>query len=236
MQKNLYQGKFTPHLFQKKSFISLDNKSIFHRKKGAGFIVFEGLDGSGQSTQAELLKNFLIEQNYSVILTKEPTIDSEAGKKIRKVLDKEIKIESIKLQELFTEDRKEHLKNVIIPALKKEKIVISDRYFFSTFAFGTADGLDLDWLIKINNQFLLPDLTFFLKVGPEICVQRIKLRGKKIQLFEKKEKLKKAWQTYEILTKKFENIHIIDGEKPIDKVFSQIQKIFSKKIIKYKIV
>lgn len=190
------------------------------------FIVFEGLDGSGQSTQAELLKFFLINQGYSVVLTKEPTINSEAGKKIRKALDKEIKIESGKLQELFIEDRKEHLENLIIPALKRKEIVISDRYFFSTFAYGRANGIDLDWLIEKNNQFLLPDLTFFLKVNPETCIQRIESRGKRKTLFEKKEKLKTVWQTYEVLTKKFENIYLIDGEKPIEKVFEEIKKVF----------
>lgn len=200
------------------------------------FIVFEGLDGSGQSTQANLLKNFLIEQGLSVILTKEPTLESEAGKKIRKILDKKEKTSPKNLQELFTEDRKEHLKKLIIPALKKRKIVISDRYFFSSFAYGAADGLDLEWLIKINNQFLLPDLIFFLKVNSEICIQRIEKRGDPKTLFEKKKRLENVWQVYEALLNRFENIYpapftkgggvyLIDGEKPIEDVFSQVKKI-----------
>jgi len=93
------------------------------------FIVFEGLDGSGQSTQAGLLKDFLLEKGYEVILTKEPTIESEAGRKIRKVLDKKLNLSPKELQELFAQDRKEHLENIIIPALKQGKMVISDRYF-----------------------------------------------------------------------------------------------------------
>jgi len=207
MQKNTYQGKF---------------------------IVIEGLDGSGQSTQAELLRDFLIRKGFEVILTKEPTLNSEAGKKIRKILDKELKLNPEELQELFTRDRKEHLKSLIIPALKEGKIVISDRYFFSTFAYGVADGLDLDWLIKINNEFLLPDLTFFLKVRPEICIQRIKKRGEGIKLFEKKEKLEKVWQTYEILPKRFENVYMIEGEKNKEEVFSQIRNIVLSQIISKK--
>ena len=207
MQKNINQGKF---------------------------IVFEGLDGVGKSTQAELLKNFLIGQGYLVVLTKEPTLDSESGQKAREVLNKNTQVSPMYLQELFVQDRKEHLENLIIPALKEGKMAISDRYFFSTFAYGTADGLDLEWLIKINNEFLLPDLTFFLKVSPEICIQRIEEGGRAKTLFEKREKLKKVWQVYETLLNRFENIYLIDGEKSIENVFEEIKQIIlSKKWQKY---
>jgi dTMP kinase len=216
------------------------------------FIVIEGLDGSGQSTQAGLLKDFLvhaksarsakasrnadapmrIKKGYQVVLTKEPTLDSRAGKKIRQVLDKKEKISPKKLQELFAEDRKEHLENVITPALKEGKIVISDRYFFSSFAYGTADGLDLEWLIKLNDEFLLPDLIFILKVSPKECMRRIKKRNKNRTLFEEKEKLEKVWQVYQILSKRFKNVRVIDGEKSIKEVFSQIKKIVLLSIFK----
>ena len=196
------------------------------------FIVFEGLDGSGQSTQANLLRNFLIKKGFEVILTKEPTLTSKAGKEIREVLDKKKTIPPAKLQELFAKDRKEHLGKVIIPALKKGKIVISDRYFFSSFAYGKASGVNLEWLIKINNDFLLPDITFLLKVSPKICLERIKKRnkGKKRTLFEEKEKLEKVWQVYKILPTRFKNIYIINGEKPIKEVFKTIKKIINSKL------
>lgn len=194
------------------------------------FIVIEGLDGSGQSTQAGLLKDFLIKKGHQVILTKEPTQDSQAGKKIRQALDKSYEVEPRKLQELFTEDRKEHLEKLVIPALRKNKIVISDRYFFSTFAYGAAEGLDLDWLIKINNEFLLPDLTFILKVSPEVCLARIEKRGSAKTLFEETQKLKKVWQTYQILPNRLENVYMIDGEKPEEEVFPQIKNIVHSKL------
>ncbi|MGB9743159.1 MAG: dTMP kinase [Minisyncoccales bacterium] len=196
------------------------------------FIVFEGLDGSGQSTQASLLSEFLIKQNFETILTKEPTVDSSAGQKIKEILDEKISIAPDQLQILFTEDRREHLDKVITPSLKADKQVICDRYFFSTFAYGTAEGLNLDWLIEINDEFLLPDLTFLLKVSPEICLQRIKKRGMGIKLFEKKEKLIKVWQVYESLLPRFDNIYLIDGEKSINEVFEEIKKIVVSQIIK----
>ncbi len=166
------------------------------------FIVFDGLDGSGQSTQAGLLRDFLITKGlevvlgssqdfltgkgFEVILTKEPTKDSQAGKNIREALDKKIKISPKELQTLFSEDRREHLENLIIPALQQNSIVISDRYFFSTFAYGVSDGLDLAWLMELNNAFLVPDLTFILKVRPEVCFERIKKRGSAQTLFDQK--------------------------------------------------
>ncbi len=192
------------------------------------FIVFEGLDGSGQSTQASLLKEFLVKKGYRVVLTKEPTLDSEAGRRIKKVLSKELELSLEELQKLFIQDRKEHLENTIVPALKQGKVVISDRYFFSTFAYGASGGLDLEWLIELNNQFLYPDIIFLLKVSPEVCIDRIIKRGEKIALFEKKEKLAAVWKVYKILPERFENIYVIDGEKTIEKVFLQIKEIINK--------
>jgi dTMP kinase len=197
------------------------------------FVVIEGLDGSGQSTQAKLLKDFYIERGEQVVLTKEPTLDSRAGKKIKKILEEKISIDPLELQKLYAEDRKEHLKKTIIPSLKEAKIVISDRYFFSSFAYGIAHGANLDKLIKINDNFLYPDLIFFLKVRPEICIERIEKRGDPKTLFEKRGQLSKVWENYKILITKFENINMIDGEQSIKDVFSDIEKVvlkFSKKI------
>ncbi len=197
------------------------------------FIIFEGPDGSGQSTQSSLLRSFLIEKGYQVIVTKEPTIDSEAGKKIKKVLEKEIEISSEELQQLFVHDRKEHLENLIIPALKKGRFVISDRYFFSTFCFGAAAGLDMEKLIKMNKNFLLPDLTFILKADPKVCVRRITERGSKKTLFEVEERLTKVMENYEKMPSRFENVKIINGEQSIEKVSEDIERaVFSQLLTK----
>lgn len=201
-----------------------------NRSKGK-FIVLEGLDGSGQSTQVELLKNFLTEKGIKVLATKEPTIQSEAGRKIKSILEQKEKIDSAELQKLFAQDRKEHLEKLIIPALQRGEFVISDRYFFSTFAYGVSDGLDLDWLIKINDDFLLPDVIIVLRVKPGVCIKRIESRGTEKTLFEKEQKLAKVWETYEILPSRFKNSIIIDGERTIPEVFEDTRKIIIEKII-----
>lgn len=187
------------------------------------FIVFEGLDGSGQSTQAKLLKDYLEkERNFSVILTKEPTDQPPVGSLIRQILRKEISVNPATLQLLFCADRSEHLERVIKPAIKKNQWVISDRYFYSTIAYGSLN-LDVEWLIKLNEQFLIPNIVFLLKVRPEICLQRIDVNRGKREFFEEKEKLKKVWQTYEILGWRFSNIKVIDGEKSIEEVFEEVK-------------
>jgi len=193
------------------------------------FIVFDSLDGSGQSTQISLLRDFLIGRGIEVITTKEPTKDSEAGKKIREVLDKKVKLEPAELQGLFAQDRKEHLDNLVTPALREGKWVITDRYFLSTFAYGASDGLDLDALIDMNENFYEPDQGFILKVRPEVCIDRIDKRGTAKTLFEKAEKLAKVWKTYEILPTKVNNVTIIDGEKSIPEVFEEVKNIIVNK-------
>ncbi|MFA5355482.1 MAG: dTMP kinase [Candidatus Paceibacterota bacterium] len=195
------------------------------------FIVFEGLDGSGQSTQASLLRDYLIGLGKEVVLTKEPTKDSEPAKQIRKALDENIVIEPFELQKLFCLDRKEHLENLIEPALKGGKIVISDRYFFSTLAFGSSDKISLESLIELNKDFLIPDLTILLKVSPEVCVDRIEKRGEGVKLFEKRDKLAKVWETFRILPDRFENVYMVDGEKSVEEVFSQVESIINKEVL-----
>ncbi|OGF82241.1 dTMP kinase [Candidatus Giovannonibacteria bacterium RIFCSPLOWO2_01_FULL_46_13] len=195
-------------------------------KKGK-FIVLEGLDGSGESTQASLLKEFLEANNEEVVLTKEPYVDSESGKKIRMVLEKKTQMGLKELQDLFTENRKEHLDTLIIPSLEKGITVISDRYYFSTFAFGGASGLDVEYLIAQNDKFLQPDLTFILDVNPETSLKRIEGRGKPKEFFEEIEKLTKTREFYQTFPERFANVYLIDGEKTIEKVFEQIKGRFT---------
>ena len=191
------------------------------------FIVFEGLDGSGKSIQANLLSLFLRKKGYLVVLTKEPTLDSEAGKKIQRVLDKEIQIEPVELERLFVQTRGEHLENLIIPALRKGKIVISDRYFLSSPAFGSLD-LDMEWLIKLNSDFILPDITFILDVPSQVCLERIKKRGQGFQFLDEKEKMILVQENYRALAKRFRPTYWINGNLPKEKVFKQIKEVVEK--------
>lgn len=188
------------------------------------FIVFEGLDGSGLTTQAEFLKKFLEKEKIKVVLTKEPTKDSSSAKKIEEILSGRKKIDPFEFQKLFARDREEHLKKIIIPSLQKGKWVISDRYFFSSFAFGARDKKEIEKIIQLNKSFLLPDLAIWLKVPPQVCLERIKKRGKEMKLFEKLEELIRVYHNYQILKEKYfpEILIEINGEETKKKVSREV--------------
>ncbi|MFA5165953.1 MAG: dTMP kinase [Candidatus Paceibacterota bacterium] len=200
---------------------------------GGKFIVFEGLDGSGQTTQARLLGQYFASQGREVLLTKEPTqldgqFPSSVAQSLRDVLDKKVKMEAKPLQELFAQDRREHLEREIIPALKSGKLVICDRYCFSSFAFGAAHGNSMDYLISLNKDFLMPDFTFLLMVSPKICMQRVVKRNEGVKFFEVEEKLAKTWQQYEEVVRRFPQLQVIDGERSIEEIHEEIRFIINK--------
>jgi dTMP kinase len=188
------------------------------------FIVIEGLDGSGKTTQIKYLGKFLRGKGIKVLLTKEPTKDNVFGKKVDDVLHHRTKIDPFQLQVLFTKDRGWNLKHIVEPALKAGKIVVCDRYFFSTFAFGGID-LNMERLIKLNDKFILPDLTIFVDVSPKECMRRILDREKESQtaFFEKEKKLEKVYKNYKKLSKRF-NIRFINGERKINEIAKDVQK------------
>lgn len=200
------------------------------------FIVFEGLDGSGSTTQAGKLREWLNKTPKESALgkprahlTKEPT-NNIIGGLIRGQLTGDWKTRPECLQLLFAADRSHHLEKEVIPLLKDGVTVISDRYFFSTIAFGASEIADKEWLTEINKPFLLPDLTFLIKVSPKVCLQRIKGDRFSVELFEKEEALIKVWQNYEELAKKFADVYIIDGEKPIEDIFGELQSLVRSKL------
>lgn len=190
------------------------------------FIVIEGLDGSGKSVQVDLLVDFLQKSGKEVILTKEPTIDSGAGRKIKQVLKREIVMDDpLELQKLYVQDRSEHLKNKIIPALQEGKYVVSSRYYFSTFAYGAASGLNMDELIELNKNFLQPDITIIIDVPAESCIKRIGGRGEPKEYFEELEKLQKIREFYKSFPNRFKQAILINGERPIEEVFNIIKPV-----------
>ena len=186
------------------------------------FIVFEGLDGSGTTTQANLLFKYLKKQGKKVYLTGEPT-RSLIGGLIEGQIAGDWKSSPECLQLLFTADRAHHLEKEIIPLLKKGITVICTRYILSTLAYGNSEIKNGKWLMEINKKFILPDITFLLKVSPKICIRRIKKERFHKELFEKEDKLRKVFKNYLKFAKKFKNIYIIDGEKSIKEVFEKIK-------------
>ena len=166
------------------------------------FIVLEGIDGSGTTTQAKLLAKYLQEKNLDCVLTVEPTRQTVIGDLIGNLLLypsqsslQGKKLDSFALQLLFCADRGQHLSQVIKPALEQNKWVICDRYHLSTLAY--VETKYRDAIQKIGQQFLEPDLTIFLQIKPEIALERIKKRGESKQIFEKTKQLERIAANYE---------------------------------------
>ncbi len=174
------------------------------------FIVLEGPDGSGQSTQTELLARWFKKNNRRVFVTKEPT-NSLIGGIIRSILKKEWQVDMKTLQLLFAADRAYHLRAEIEPFLKKGIDVISDRYILSTLAFGSLEE-ELEWLKEINSKFLEPDLTFILNVPGKVCAERIARSRFSFEIFETADKLEKIRNNYIGLKDYQKNIHVIVGD------------------------
>ncbi len=189
-------------------------------KKGK-FIVFEGLDGSGQSTQAERLGSFLKKKKIKTHITKEPT-NNLIGGLIRGRLQGDWKSTPECLQLLFAADRAHHLEKEVTSFLEKGINVICDRYFFSSIAFGSLEIKDWNWLKEINKMFVVPDVVFYLKVSPDVCIKRISDTRFSFELFEKEEKLKAIEKSYNRLAKEYDFFRIIDGEKKIEEVSEEI--------------
>jgi dTMP kinase len=158
------------------------------------FIVFEGPDGSGTSLQARLFAEKLRKEGKGVLLTAEPT-DGPIGEEIRTILHGDTLPSPEAMQLLFCADRAEHVKSVIEPALKEGKTVISDRYALSTIVYGSALGLDPQWLTQINDAFVHPDLTIITLPSLEVCLERVG-RRKKLDQFEQKAFLQRIYEIY----------------------------------------
>ncbi|NQT66465.1 MAG: dTMP kinase [Actinobacteria bacterium] len=199
-------------------------------KKGL-FITFEGLDGSGKTTQIELLNNYLKSKGFDVVTTIEPG-GTEIGGKIRNILldkgnlDMSHKAETL----LFLASRAELVSDVMVPALREGKIVICDRFFDSTVVYqGIARGLGEKKILDMSlwaTGGIVPDITFLLSVKVSRGKKRMDTVSKKrdrIEL-EKDNFKKKIYKGYlDIAGKNKDRIVVIDGEKSIESIFEEIK-------------
>ena len=191
-------------------------------------IAIEGIDGSGKTTQSHELVRKLNEKGQKAIYTKEPT-DHETGKLIRKVLSREVAMSPISLQYLFSADRGIH-EIEIEKLLREGNIIVTDRYFWSSVAYGTADlGGEMDFyltafsILSSYHRFIIPDVTFFLDIPADTAYERIKESHDHKEIYDDRGKLVKIKDSYDKLIAKFRNeFTIINANKPIDKVSEEL--------------
>jgi len=206
------------------------------KKKPKGiFITLEGGEGCGKTTHVRLLKEYLLSQGYSVVTTHEPG-GTEIGGMIREVLLDPSHVEMVPLAELllYLASRAQHIEEIIVPALRKGRVVLCDRFSDSTFAYQScARGIRRVWVEGFNSIAtggLKPSLTILLDCPPEIGLRRVRahIRARNLDRFEVEDlnfhrRVRKAFRA--IARKEAGRIKVVDVRGSIEKVQKDIRRI-----------
>ena len=198
------------------------------------FIVLEGIDGSGKSTQTKLLKEKLAKAGHKLYTTFEPT-DSPIGSLIRNIFNRRVVTDNRAIAALFVADRLDHLLNPvngIIKKLEEGYTVICDRYYFSSYAY-QSEEVSLNWLIEANSisqNLLKPDVNIYIDIDPEISMERLNKDRSSLEIFENLSNLQKVRSRYQEafrLLEDKENIAFVDGNQLVEEISNAIFDIVS---------
>ncbi len=196
------------------------------------FLVFEGIDGSGKSTQIQRIHDRLTQNKQSVVATFEPT-DGPVGSLIRKMLSGSVETDQLTIASLFAADRTDHLvnrENGVKAMVDQGKVVLCDRYYFSSYAYH-AQYMDMDWVIQANSlnaKILRPTATLFIDVDPQVCLERIKANRESLDMYEKIDILKRVRENYFLAFERLkdqEKVIIINGNESPARVEDNIWKV-----------
>ena len=207
-------------------------------KKKGFFITFEGIDGSGKSTQIQKLAKFLEDNGFDIIITREPG-GSVGGEEIRDLLLKgEVDRWSAETEILlFTAARRDHLERIILPALQDGKIVICDRFTDSTRMYQGMRGPKLRDLVDNLTEEVIncdPDLTIIIDIDPEISLRRAKSRETAEERFEDfgVDLQKKMRKGFIDLSKEFNNrIEVVNGQQSVDDLGKEIFSLVKARLL-----
>lgn len=190
------------------------------------FIVVEGLDGSGKTTQAKILASRL-SRTHKALYTAEPSL-GKVGTFIRNsILYGEKRPPTAVEALLFAADRIEHVQNEVLPALEEGQIVVSDRYLYSSLAYQGSAGLSLEWIESINRHALKPDLALFIDVDPEAVFHRLKLRKSVMENLETQRRVREIYLRF---VEKGDLVRI-RGDKTKSKVADEIFTVVNKFLV-----
>jgi dTMP kinase len=187
------------------------------------FIVLEGIDGTGKSTQARRLGEWFEKQGREVELSREPT-DGPWGEKLRESASTGRLSPQDELQ-YFLNDRRQHVDEKIKPSLAAGKVVILDRYYFSTMAYQGSRGFDPVEIRRMNEEFApVPDLLLILDLDVDTAHQRISHRGDSANEFEKHESLTRCREIF-LSLKNEPFARVVDSTGTLDEVSARILQV-----------
>jgi dTMP kinase len=186
------------------------------------FIVIEGADGAGTTTQSERLA-----EKIGAELTFEPT-DKKIGRKVDEMISGDNHSpETTALG--FAADRMVHLEERVIPWLEQGKTVVSDRYAHSSLAYQPVMGAEREWVETLNRDILKPDLTVILDISAEVGMSRVEDRGRDGNVFEQMDFQQKVVRKYREMEER-ENTVLVDASKGKDEVFRQVKTAVEEKL------
>jgi dTMP kinase len=199
------------------------------------FIAFEGLDGSGKSTQVKLLADKFRDKGHNIHTTAEPT-NSRIGLIIKDIFKHKMEADHRTIAALYAADRLDHLLNKtdgILKKLEENFTVITDRYYFSSYAYHGVH-MNMNWVIGANSlsaDLLRPDLNIYIDISPEDSMHRLNKGRNSVQLYETIDNLKKVrekyFEAFAILKEK-EKIFITDGNRTPEEISMDIWREISK--------
>lgn len=206
------------------------------------YIVLEGVNASGKSTQTKKLKAYFEKQGIDVLTVDEPTHDLIIGKFVRKIITDGTQIPRSALQYLYTADRIVNHESVILPALEAGKVVLSSRSFWSAIVYGVVDQgkhtysrssadflLVAQGILSHYHKITLPDYTFYLDAPVDLVLERMAKMNNTKDIYESKDKLDQLLKGYRWLVKEFpKEFKTIDGTKSVEAVTEEILKALPK--------
>ncbi|MBM4035480.1 MAG: dTMP kinase [Planctomycetes bacterium] len=194
------------------------------------FIVLEGIDGSGTTTQSRLLAEWLESLGHSVTLTAEPT-GGPVGTLIRQILQGAVpEADETTMALLFAADRAWHVSGTVVPALDAGRIVVSDRHYLSSVAYQST-GVDMAWVESLNSRFPRPDLTVFLDIAPSAALERKLRGGNAAERYERVGTLERVRANYLVAIEHAraagERVESLDAALPIEAVQAALRSLLA---------
>jgi dTMP kinase len=226
-----------------KYHLEFDVELLRNPHKGL-YIAFEGIDGSGKTSQIEKLKEYFESKGRSVVTTREPRKEVGLVAELnKKILEGKLQVPRSAFQYLFTADRIMHLEELVIPSLKEGKVVITDRCFWSAIPYGAMDNgkefnvskaeslLVAQGVLATHYQVLTPDITLFFDISIETSLQRMGKMTKTKEVYEDRDILTQVILGYKWLQEKFpDEFSVINAETPIEEVTRNMVKIVEQNI------
>ncbi|MEY2600552.1 MAG: hypothetical protein RLZZ142_2811 [Verrucomicrobiota bacterium] len=194
---------------------------------GGLLVVVEGVDGAGKSTVLKRLADWCAERSLDFVLSREPT-DGPWGRRIRESavvgrlsLEEEL--------ELFLQDRREHVQNLIRPALDRGAVVLLDRYYFSNAAYQGARGADPESVLRRNECFApAPDLVLLLDCDPRVTLERVRQRGGGVDEFERLDALERVREIF--LKIRRPGVEVVSAEEGPETVGAVCERLLEKAV------